>query len=124
MLYRVMIKSGQWFDPPARGFGVHIPLPWMFEWALPGHFLLRLLDLEMGGRARHLTRTLAESTGQTVNGYITNLCLAHARRLLTTTDRTILDILHDAGFSCTTQCYRPFRAQTGLSPRGYRRQAQ
>ncbi|MCF7838228.1 MAG: helix-turn-helix domain-containing protein [Candidatus Marinimicrobia bacterium] len=200
----------------ARVIGVHLPLPWVLEWTLPGHFLSRLLDLEyviappsaapasdvallrdwhellrargpcaaeivllevrarllrlaqcsalplhtpapaapppppsafsralrfiirnfrgpLGIRSiaaaaglspRHLTRIFAEYTGQTVNGYITSLRLAHARRLLSTTDRTILDILNDSGFSCATQFYKLFRAQTGLSPRGYRRQAQ
>jgi len=69
---------------------------------------------------RHLTRLFAEYTGQTVNGYITHLRLSHARRLLTTTDRKVLDVMHDSGFSCPTQFYRKFQEQTGLSPRRYR----
>jgi len=73
-----------------------------------------------GLSARHLTRVFAEYTGQTVTGYITHLRLSHARRLLATTDRKILDVMHDAGFSCTTQFYRLFREQTGISPRRYR----
>lgn len=72
---------------------------------------------------RHLTRTFADYTGQTVNGYITHLRLSHARRLLTTTDRKILDIMHDSGFSCPTHFYKRFQEQTGLSPRRYRAHA-
>ncbi len=86
---------------------------------------IRLADIAAasGISGRHLTRTFFEYTGQTVNAYITKLRLSHARRLLATTDRKVLDVMYDAGFSCTTQFYRLFREQTGLSPSRYRRQA-
>ena len=86
---------------------------------------LRLEDIAKaaGISRRHLTRTFADYTGQTVNGYITHLRLSHARRLLATTDRKILDIMHDSGFSCPTHFYKRFQEQTGLSPRHYRHHA-
>jgi len=86
---------------------------------------VRLEDIAKaaGISRRHLTRIFADYTGQTINGYITHLRLSHARRLLTTTDLKILDIMHDSGFTCATQFYMRFHEQTGLSPRRYRIQA-
>ncbi len=197
-------------DPGAKVVGVHIPLAWVLEWALPPGLITHLLDLqpvieppntvpfsdvallrdwyrlletgtpeaadivraELRGRLlrlassavparkstqtvhsaaapfsralqfiarhfresislsdiaaaagvsrRHLTRIFSEFTGQSVNGYITQLRLSHARRLLATTDRKVLDVMHDSGFSCPTQFYRKFQEQTGQSPRCYR----
>lgn len=74
-----------------------------------------------GVSQRHLTRLFHQNTGQTINTYITGLRLSHAMRLLVTTDRTVTDIMYDAGFSCTTHFYKAFRAQTGCTPRQYRR---
>jgi len=69
---------------------------------------------------RHLTRVFRAFTGQGINDYVGRLRLSHARRLLTTTDAKILDIMHDAGFSCPTAFYARFLSETGLTPRAYR----
>ncbi len=74
----------------------------------------------VGISKRHLARVFQENTGQTINSYIVHLRLLHAMRLLATTDRTVTDIMYDAGFSCTTHFYRVFREQTGKTPREYR----
>jgi AraC-like DNA-binding protein len=83
---------------------------------------LRLTDIASasGISPRHLTRTFARCTGQSVNGYITNLRLAYAKRLLAVEDAKILDVIHASGFSCAAQFYHLFRAQTGVTPRQYR----
>ena len=103
------------------------PAPQSFRRALTyiiSHFCepIRLHDIAAaaGISPRHLTRTFFEYTGQTVNAYITHLRLSHSQRLLVSTDRTILDIMHASGFSCPTQFYRLFREQTGNSPRRFR----
>ena len=110
--------------PAAPGY---LPAPTAFSCALQfighnfrGPLRIAAIAKAAGLSARHLTRLFSEYTGQTVNGYITHLRLSHVRRLLATTDRKIIDIMHDSGFSCTTQFYRLFREQTGVSPRQYR----
>lgn len=86
---------------------------------------LRLKEIaaSAGISERHLTRILSEYTGQTVNGYITHLRLMHAQRMLMTTSAKITGIIYESGFTCATQFYTLFRAQTGMNPAQYRRQA-
>ena len=88
------------------------------------HFREPLRIADVAGAAgispRHLTRTFARCTGQSVNGYITHLRLAYAKRLLAVGDAKILDVIHAAGFTCAAQFYRLFREQTGVTPRHYR----
>jgi AraC-like DNA-binding protein len=81
--------------------------------------LLASIAEAAGISPRHLTRIFLDYTGQTINAYITHLRVSHARRLLLTTDRKILDVMNDSGFSCTTQFYAKFREQTGSTPRGF-----
>ncbi len=117
------------YRPPRKARIIPPPSPGPFHRALRHiirHFRepIRLADIAAaaGISPRHLTRTFLEFTGQTVNTYITHLRLSHARRLLSTTDLKVLDVMHDAGFSCATHFYRLFHDQTGLSPCRYRRQ--
>ncbi len=197
-------------DPGAKVAGVHIPMSWVLQWALPKRFLAPLLDLNWlldkpqtpliddlarmhdwrkwlragdrvsrdivlleirarllrmtltekasasgngsapsqpvpfnralryivrhyrdpirlddiahasGLSARHLTRVFSEYTGHTINRFITDMRLSHARRLLAVTDRKILDIMFDSGFTCSTQFYQQFRNRTGVTPRRWR----
>ncbi|MCK5528798.1 MAG: helix-turn-helix domain-containing protein [Kiritimatiellae bacterium] len=87
---------------------------------------IRLDDIASaaGCTSRHLTRVFHKNTEKTVNIYITHLRLTYAMRSLVTTQRTIIDIMNDAGFSCTTQFYKAFRAQTGCTPHEYRNRLQ
>ncbi len=70
---------------------------------------------------RHLTRLFQQNTGESINAYITALRLSHAMRLLVTTDRTVTDIMYDAGFTCPTHFYSVFRRRTQTTPARYRR---
>lgn len=196
--------------PGTRVVGVHVPLPWMLEWHLPGRLMAHILgmrllvepvrtspcgDLEIlrdwhrlvtedapraadivllelrarllrmevpedaaadGGRAirlssqapfsralhyimehyseplqmaavariagigsRHLTRIFRAHTGYSVIEYVMRLRIAHAQRLLATTDMKVIDVMESSGFSCATQFYAKFRDCVGCSPRDY-----
>lgn len=61
-----------------------------------------------------------KSMGMTLNAYLTRQRVAHAQRLLATTDRDILDIGYDAGFGSTSRFYDAFGRITGRSPKAYR----
>jgi AraC-like DNA-binding protein len=61
-------------------------------------------------------------TGMTLHQYLTLQRIAHAQRLLITTERTILDIALDSGFQSVSRFYEAFTRQLGVSPRGYRLQ--
>lgn len=84
---------------------------------------IRIADIARttGISPRHLTRIFHKGTGQTINGYLTRLRLSHAQRLLASSDRTVTDIMQDAGFSCPTHFYQVFASVTGTTPGGYRR---
>lgn len=82
---------------------------------------LREVAATAGISERHLSRLFMEYTGQTVNGYITKLRLSHAQRMLMGGEAKVIDILYEAGFSCSTQFYRLFKARTGMTPARYRR---
>lgn len=66
--------------------------------------------------------TLFKQTfGMTVLEYLTQHRLAHAQRLLATTDRPVLEIAFEAGFGSSSRFYAAFERATGRSPRQYRR---
>ena len=52
--------------------------------------------------------------------YLAQYRVAHAQRLLATTDRTVLDIAMEAGFTSASRFYVTFQKITGKSPRAYR----
>lgn len=61
------------------------------------------------------------SFGMTVLEYLTQHRLAHAQRLLATTDRPVLEIAFGAGFGSSSRFYAAFEAKVGLSPLAYRK---
>lgn len=62
-----------------------------------------------------------EGAGMSIVDYLTRLRVAHAQRLLMTTDRAVLDIALDAGFGSLSRFYEAFRAQVRQTPRAYRK---
>ncbi len=58
--------------------------------------------------------------GTTLTDHLTRQRVAHAQRLLLTTDRTILDIGFTAGFGSVSRYYAAFKRITRRSPRAYR----
>jgi AraC-like DNA-binding protein len=58
--------------------------------------------------------------GLTISQYLTLQRIAHAQRLLLTTDMPILEIALESGFSSVSRFYEAFRQQTGNSPRRFR----
>jgi len=74
-----------------------------------------------GLKPSYAMRQFRTRFGVTIVKYITAHRIAHAQRLLVTTDATILDILYDAGFGSVTQFYTAFKATCGCSPLDYRK---
>ncbi|BDI33271.1 AraC family transcriptional regulator [Capsulimonas corticalis] len=58
--------------------------------------------------------------GASIVGYLHEHRIAHAQRMLVTTDATVLDILLDAGFNSVTQFYEIFKRSCGTTPVQYR----
>ncbi|MEZ6153728.1 MAG: helix-turn-helix domain-containing protein [Pirellulaceae bacterium] len=66
--------------------------------------------------------TLFKKTfGTTIVNFITRHRIAHAQRLLLSTDDQIISVAADSGFDSLSRFNRAFKQMTGLTPREYRR---
>ena len=87
----------------------------------------RPLSLSESAEAAHLsvpafTRFFRRCTGKSFLGYLTELRLGMACRLLIESDRSVAQVCRDAGFLNLSNFNRRFRRAKGKSPREYRRQ--
>lgn len=85
--------------------------------------LLRVADIAAAaGLHPHYATTLFRSTlGSSLSQYLTQLRVAHAQRLLLTTDQAVLDIMYEVGFRSTSRFHEAFAQACGLSPRSFRK---
>ncbi len=90
-----------------------------FDEPLPSRELARAV----GVSPARLAQLFRSHTGSTIRRTINRRRLTEAKRLLATTDDPITTILHASGFSDVSYFNRAFRADTGLTPREYRRRA-
>src|SRR6266567_4629684 len=68
----------------------------------------------------YATELFRKTFGITIMDYLAQYRVAHAQRLLATTDRMVLDIAMEAGFTSASRFYVTFQKITGKSPRAYR----
>lgn len=68
----------------------------------------------------HFARLFKRITGVTPHAYLAGLRIEHARRLLSTTDRSIADIGAGVGYQSASHFGRVFRQATGFTPTEYR----
>jgi transcriptional regulator GlxA family with amidase domain len=67
-------------------------------------------------------RVFRKQCGASVWEYLTRLRVAHAQRLLITTNLKVLDVAMESGFGSVAPFYAAFAAHTqGLRPLDYRR---
>ena len=67
-------------------------------------------------------RYFKSRTNKTVIGFVNELRVGHAHKLLIETPRTITDIGYECGFNNVSNFYRQFLTITGRSPLQYRRE--
>ncbi|QWP76556.1 helix-turn-helix domain-containing protein [Lysobacter sp. K5869] len=70
---------------------------------------------------RTFTRRFRDATGTTVGQWLAGQRLAHAQRLLETSDRGLDAIAGDTGFGTAASLRQHFAARLGVSPSAYRR---
>lgn len=63
-----------------------------------------------------------QHTHMTLNTYLTRQRVAHAQRLLATTDNTVLSIALESGFGSPSRFFEAFKQHANCSPRAYRKQ--
>ena len=68
----------------------------------------------------YLSHFIKDNLKQTFQEYVTTVRYNHARKLLLTTDKRIIDICIECGFSDPRYLTQAFLRNTGLSPKDYR----
>lgn len=75
----------------------------------------------VGLHPKYLLTLFRRTCGMTLWDYVIRLRLAHAQRLLLTTDRTVLDVALEAGFGSASAFYQAFRKYESRTPAEFRR---
>ncbi len=68
----------------------------------------------------YATDLFRKTFGLSIMDYLAQHRVAHAQRLLATTNQTVLEIAMEAGFTSASRFYATFQKTTGQSPRAYR----
>ena len=77
----------------------------------------------LGLSRRRFTTLFREAAGDTWFNTVRALRLAHARRLLRETGRSVISICYECGFEDVSNFYRAFRAEEDASPDAWRRKS-
>ena len=81
------------------------------------------IDTETWGlelSARQASRLFREELGCTFRAHVANLRIERARRLLAETERSIVDVAGETGWSSLAHFNSAFRRQVGATPSAYR----
>ncbi|MEM7590501.1 MAG: AraC family transcriptional regulator [Cyanobacteria bacterium P01_A01_bin.83] len=78
--------------------------------------LAQLLDMS----PFHFSRLFKQSMGMTAHQYLSQQRVERAKQLLKQTDRLIIDIALECGFSSHSHLSKQFRQLTGITPKAYR----
>lgn len=84
---------------------------------------LRVADIARAARlsAHYAERLFAKACGMSLHECLNRHRLAHARRLLATTDASIIDVAFNSGFGSLGRFYANFTRECGASPRRFRK---
>ena len=77
--------------------------------------------VELSGRTQeHLTRSMRKYMGQTPSTYVNTVRLERAAEQLSTTQRSVFEVMLDVGFQNTSYFNKLFKEKYHVSPRKYR----
>ncbi|THF71458.1 helix-turn-helix domain-containing protein [Deinococcus sp. Arct2-2] len=76
-----------------------------------------------GLHPHYATTLFRAALGVGLSEYLTQSRIAHAQRLLLTTDLPVLDIMHEVGFRSTSRFHEAFVQACGVAPRAFRQRA-
>lgn len=74
----------------------------------------------LGLSRRRFTQLFREVTGTSWLAYVRKLRIEHAKKLLESTDRTVLSVAFECGFEDLSTFYRAFKRETDESPNKWR----
>ncbi|WP_081709988.1 AraC family transcriptional regulator [Arthrobacter sp. 35W] len=114
--------ADEWFRPQLDGQAaavVDIVLEYVFSHHA-GSVRMSEAAALVGMSEPTFSKYFKRSTGQNFSDLVRKLRLAHARRLLESSDKTISDICYEVGFSNLSNFNRHFLNDGGETPRQYR----
>ena len=133
-LFRILARAPQeerrflaeeWFRPQLDGQAaavVDIILEYVFS-NHAGNIKMSEAAALVGMAEPTFSKYFKRATGQNFSDLVRKLRLAHARRLLESSDKAISDICYEVGFSNLSNFNRHFLNDTGETPRNYRQRA-
>lgn len=71
----------------------------------------------------HLYRIFKKETGTSIEDYIINIRMTHAKTLLTTTNMTVSDIANAVGYKNYSTFLKRFKQDVGLTPLEYKKES-
>lgn len=107
--------------PALPGFKLRRITAWMAE-HLAEEFSLARLAKQAEMSEFHFNRLFKRATGLPPSQYLIRLRLDAARRLLRETDRSVIEVANEVGYTNPSHFSQLFRKDTGLSPSDYRRE--
>lgn len=84
-------------------------------------FTVSSISTELHMSISTLTRFIKTNYGQTVNGYIINLRIEHAKKLLIHTNDRIDSVANLVGFCSTSYFCKQFKNKTGFTPNSFKK---
>lgn len=134
-LFRVLTRAPEeerrylaeeWFRPQLDGRAaavVDLVLEYVFS-NHAGSVKLSEAAAMVGMQEASFSKYFRRATGQNFSDLVRKLRLAHARRLLETSDKPISDICYEVGFTNLSNFNRHFLNDMGETPRSYRQRVQ
>lgn len=119
--YTVLSSEAKGETSGLPGFKLRRVTDWMAE-HMADEFSLGRLAEQAGMSEFHFNRLFKRATGVPPSQYQIKLRLDAARRLLRETNKSIITIANDVGYSNPSHFAQLFRKEAGLSPTDYRRQ--
>ncbi|MEO0997018.1 MAG: AraC family transcriptional regulator [Pseudomonadota bacterium] len=90
------------------------------QWHLDNDVTLDTLAAKLGVKRHHLSQILNQELASSFYTFINRLRVQHARALLESTGRTVLDIAYASGYNNKASFYKAFRDIAGMTPSVYR----
>lgn len=115
--------ADEWFRPeldPQGAAVVEVVLEYIFSRHAGSLRMAEAADL-VGMTGPAFSRYFQRATGQNFTDMVKKLRLANARRLLEQTDKPVSAICYEVGFSNLSNFNRQFLADSGVTPREYRK---
>ena len=120
-LYREHILADADIRPDSRLLSHILPAVEFIDEHYPDHITLSHLAERCAVSEAYLCRQFTRATGSTFIEYLNYVRISHAERLLYRTDRSVLDIAMDVGFSSVSYFNRIFKRFRNCTPNDFRK---